>query len=89
MKAASTTAKLKAINMEGARLAFDCLIEQEHDVFALLSAIRDRDDGSDTVTTCLIELAWERLGQNEHQNVLADYFGWHGNEQHETEGGAA
>lgn len=90
MKTTSNAAKPKAVNMEGARLAFECLIEQEHDVFALLSAIRDRDDGSDTVTTRLIELAWERLGQNKHQNILGGYLGYFGvgYEQRKTEGGA-
>ncbi|MFZ3017129.1 MAG: hypothetical protein WA056_01580 [Gallionella sp.] len=72
------TTKAAAVNMECARLSFECLIEQEQDVFALLSAIRDRDGGADTTTTRLIELAWERLGQNEHQHVLGNYFGWKG-----------
>jgi hypothetical protein len=89
MKTKQPTTQAAAVTMEGARLAFECLIEQERDVFALLSAIRDRDDGSDPVTTRLIELAWQRLGQYEHQNALGGYFGVDVYEQREAEGGAA
>lgn len=75
MKAARPTPKAPAVSMEHAGQALECLMERQHDVFALLSAIRDRDDGNDTVTTRLIELAWEKLGDLKHSIVLGNYFG--------------
>lgn len=75
MKAAQPTPQAPAVSMEHAGHAFDCLVERQRDVFALLSAIRDRDDGTDTVTTRLIELAWDKLGDLKHSIVLGDYFG--------------
>jgi hypothetical protein len=33
MKAAQSTPQAQTVTMEGARLAFECLIEQERDVF--------------------------------------------------------
>lgn len=75
MKAAQPTPQVPAVSMEHAGYAFECLMERQHDVFALLSAIRDRDDGTDTVTTRLIELAWDKLGDLKHCIALGDYFG--------------
>lgn len=75
MKAAQPTPKAPAVSMEHAGHAFECIMERQHDVFALLSAIRDRDDRTDSVTTRLIELAWEKLGDLKHSIVLGNYFG--------------
>lgn len=75
MKTAQPTPQAPAVSMEHAGHAFECLVERQHDVFALLSAIRDRDDRTDAVTTRLIELAWDKLGDIKHYIVLGNYFG--------------
>jgi len=68
-------AKPEAVTMEVARMAFECLLEQEQDVFALISAIRGLDPGTDSTLTRLIGIAWNRLGEHGNQYTLADYFG--------------
>ncbi|ABM41181.1 MULTISPECIES: hypothetical protein [Diaphorobacter] len=75
MSVTQSTPDAPAVTMLEARLAFECLLEQERDVFALLSAIRDRDNGSDLTTTRLLEMAWLRAGENEHQKTAGEYFG--------------
>ncbi|MFT3847897.1 MAG: hypothetical protein QM739_04245 [Propionivibrio sp.] len=75
MKAAQPTPQAPVATMESARLAFECLIEQERDVFALVSAIRELGPADDTALGRLIYMAWDKLGNNKHQKAIGDYFG--------------
>lgn len=75
MKAAQPTPKAPAVTMESARLAFECLIEQERDVFTLISAIRDLMPDDNPTLYRLLDMAWHKLGDNRHQKTIGDYFG--------------
>lgn len=71
----SNPAKPERLEVQGARLALECLIEQGRDVLALLTVIRDRYDDSDPTMTRLIEMAWDRMGEVESKRTLGDFFG--------------
>jgi len=75
MKAMQPTPQALAVTMESARFAFECLIEQERDAFALVSAIRDLIPDEHTALYRLLDMAWNKLGENKHQKTIGDYFG--------------
>ena len=72
-----TTAKSSKVTMGHASYALECLLEQERNAFTLVAAARDLSQQEDpySITTQLLDMAFEAMSSLKHNAVLGDYFG--------------